>query len=90
VIHFYERPDIQMLFDLAVDEGEVKNNANQYRETHQKLFDEMMRYFEEVGARIPKGNPDYDPEAYKADGNYGDRVRWGPFEGERTLEDDEI
>jgi hypothetical protein len=79
-----------MLFDLNVDEGEVKNVARQNPETHQTLYEEMMRYFEVVGARIPKGNPDYDPETYKADGDHGDRVRWGPFEGERPLEDDEI
>jgi arylsulfatase A-like enzyme len=27
---------------------------------HQRLYNEMMHYFEEVGARIPKKNPDCD------------------------------
>jgi arylsulfatase A-like enzyme len=90
VIHFYERPDISMLFDLAADEGEVMSIAKQNPEIHQKLYYEMMRYFEEVGARIPKVNPDYDPEVYKNDERYEERIQWGPFEGQRTLDDDEI
>jgi hypothetical protein len=42
-----------------------------------------------VGARIPKENPDYDPAVYQAADEYDKRVLWGPFEGERPLEDDE-
>ena len=90
VIHFYERPDIPMLFDLSGDIGEVTNIAKENPDTHQKLYDEMMRYFEEVEARFPKVNPDYDPEAYKNDRQTKERIQWGPFEGQRTLEDDEI
>lgn len=89
VIHFYERPDIPMLFDLSADEGEVKNLAKKDSETHKKLFNEMMRYFEETGARIPKLNPDYDFDIYKKAKYSNDRVLWGPFEGERPLEEDE-
>ena len=90
VVHFYERPDIPMLFDLSTDIGEVTNIAKQNPETHKKLYDEMMRYFEEVGARFPKVNPDYDPGVYKNDKRYEERIQWGPFEGQRTLDDDEI
>jgi hypothetical protein len=90
VIHFYERPEIPMRFDLALDEGEVKNVAKQNPETHQKLYDEMMRYFEEVGARMPKVNPEYDPEVYKKAKEYEPRIQWGPFEGQRTVDNDEI
>jgi arylsulfatase A-like enzyme len=90
VIHFYERPVISMLFDLSNDIGEVTNIAKQNPETHQKLHDEMMRYFEEVGARIPKENPDYDPKVYRKAKEYQSRIQWGPFEGQRTLDDDEI
>ncbi len=90
VIHFYERPDIPMLFDLSGDIGEVTNIAKQNSETHQKLYDEMMSYFEQVGARFPKINPDYDPEIYKSDKKTRERIQWGPFEGQRTLDDDEI
>ena len=89
LIHFYERPDIPMLFDLSVDEGEVNNIAKTYPNEHKKLYDEMMRYFKQVGARIPKMNPDYDPDVYKKDKEYEKRVMWGPFEGQRPLEEDE-
>ena len=90
VIHFYHRPDIPMLFDLSDDIGEVKNIAKQLPEKHKKLYEEMMRYLEEVGARFPKVNPDYDPEVYKMDRKTKERIQWGPFEGQRTLDDDEI
>lgn len=89
LMHFYERPDIPMLFDLAADEGEVTNIAKQNPELHKQLFDQMMSYFKQVGARMPKVNPDYDPETYKAIKNYDQRMLWGPFEGKRPLEKDE-
>jgi hypothetical protein len=88
-MHFYEFPDIPMLFDIGSDPGEVKNIAKQDPETHRELYDEMMRYFEEVGARFPRVNPDYDPEEYRKDRRTRERIMWGPFEGERPLEDDE-
>ena len=47
-----------------------------------------MRYFEEVGARFPKINPDHDPEVYKKQKDYRERIQWGPFEGQRPLEED--
>ncbi len=50
----------------------------------------MMRYFEEVGARIPKANPDVDMNVYWNDDDANMRTIWGPFKGERPLEDDEI
>jgi len=89
VIHFYESPDIPMLFDLAQSDGEVSNIAKQYPEEHKRLYTEMMQYFTEVGARIPKINPDYDPEIYKQDKRYGSRMEYGAFEGKRPLEGDE-
>jgi hypothetical protein len=89
VMHFYERPDIPMLFDLSQDEGEVKNIAKAHPEEHRKLFDEMMSYFKKVGPRIPKKNPNYDPAVYKKDKNYKIRMAWGPFEGQRPLDEDE-
>lgn len=89
VIHFYERPEIPLLFDLAADPGEVNNIAREHAEEHKQLFDEMMSYFKQVGARIPKRNPDYNAATYQAAKEYEKRVKWGPFEGKRTLEDDE-
>jgi arylsulfatase A-like enzyme len=89
VIHFYERPDVPMLFDLSADPGEVNNIAKSHPQEHQQLHDEMMDYFEKVGARIPKANPDHDPDVYRQDQEYEKRTMWGPFEGRRPLEEDE-
>lgn len=89
VLHFYAQPDIPMLFDLSGDFGEVSNIARQHPETHKRLHDEMMSYLNEVGARFPKTNPNYDPEFYRQLKNYQEHQMWGPFEGRRPLEDDE-
>jgi arylsulfatase A len=90
VMHFYEFPEIPMLFDLSGDAGEVRNIANDKPEEHKKLYNEMMNYLDEVGARYPKANPNYDAQKYQEDNKTEGRLRWGPFEGERELEDDEI
>ena len=89
VIHFYERPDLAMLFDLEKDEGETDNIADENPKKHESLFQEMMRYFEEVGARIPKQNPEFDRDFYQAQKEYPERVKWGPFAGRRKLNEDE-
>ncbi|MCM8538457.1 MAG: sulfatase [Lentisphaeraceae bacterium] len=89
VMHFYERPDIPMLFDLSVDSGEVNNVAKQNPETHKRLFDEMMDYTKAVGGKFPKTNPKFDKEKYTKDKDYKKRMMWGPFEGKRPLEADE-
>ncbi|WDI41571.1 sulfatase [Bremerella sp. P1] len=89
LLHFYERPEVPMLFDLSQDVGEVHNIAEKNSSEHKKLFKQMMAYFEEVGARIPKPNPKFDPTAYQQSNDYEKRVRWGPFDGDRPLEDDE-
>ena len=49
----------------------------------------MMTYFEKVGARIPKLNPDADLTAYEQDKDYRKRKGWGAFTGSRPLEEDE-
>lgn len=89
VMHFYDHPEIAMLFDLTQSDGEVENVAKKYPEEHERLYHEMMRYFKEVGARIPKKNPDYDPAVYKADNRYESRLQYGAFEGKRPLAEDE-
>lgn len=92
VIHFYEKPDLPILLDLGKDEAETTNIAGKNPKRHRELFDEMFRYFKEVGARIPKLNPDYDKEAEKtwhASEEYRKKAQFGPFEGKRKLASDE-
>ncbi len=89
LLHFYEQPDIPMLFDLSGDMGEVHNIAAHESDTHQRLFNDMMSYFKKVGARIPKPNPDFDASVYEQDKEYPKRKLWGAFTGSRPLEVDE-
>lgn len=89
VLHFYERPDVPMLFDLAKDQGEVHNIAADHPREHEQLHGELMDYLERVGARMPKPNPDFDPAVYRSDKGYEKRKTWGPFTGRRPLDDDE-
>lgn len=89
LLHFYERPDIPMLFDLSRDRGEVHNIATAQPQKHKHLYDELMTYLTKVEARIPKPNPEYDPQVYKNAKEYEQRKAWGPFEGSRPLEADE-
>jgi len=90
VIHFYGRPEIPMLFDVSVDIGEVTNIARRQPQIHEDMYDGMMHYLEEVGARFPKVNPEYDPDVYREHKDFARRTIWGPVGGRRTLEDDEI
>ncbi|MFY0653493.1 MAG: sulfatase [Cyclobacteriaceae bacterium] len=90
VLHFYEHPNIPMLFDISKDPGEISNLARQNTGLHQKLHSTMMGYFKEVGARFPKENPNYDADEYNKDKKTKDRVMWGAFKGKRPLEEDEI
>ena len=89
VMHFYERPDIPMLFDLKTSEGEVVNIVRQKPKRHEAMLKDLMVYLEKVGGRLPKDNPDYDPEVYRNLKNYEQRMAWGPFEGRRPLAEDE-
>ena len=81
VIHFYERPDVPMLFDLGKDPGEVRNLAKTRPEEHKMLHTAMMRYLKAVDARMPKVNPDYD--AYPLPGAEG--IRHPDAVGDRLL-----
>jgi arylsulfatase A len=90
VVHFWERPDIPMYFDVANDIGEVSNIAETDSAGHKILHDDMMQYLENVDARIPLyPNPDYDSLEYASSKEYNQRVLWGPFTGDRELEEDE-
>lgn len=90
VIHFYQRPDIPMLFDLEADEAETTNLAGDMPEEHRRLFAQMTTYLSGVKARIPKLNPDYKPaDSPKGKANH-DLEAWGPFAGQRPPAADEF
>ena len=89
LLHFYERPDLPMLFDLTSDLGEVHNIASAHPKEHRRLYDDMMNYFDQVGARLPKPNPNYDAAAYGKSKEHEKRIQWGPFAGSRQLAEDE-
>lgn len=57
VVHFYERPELPMLFDLSKDMGEVENIATLQADTHKKLHGEMMAYLKQVGGAFAEGEP---------------------------------
>lgn len=89
VIHFYESPNIPMMFNLETDQGEVYNVATQNPEKHKALFERMMKYFHQVGARFPKRNPEFDLAYYQKQKDYDKKQAWGAFQGKRDLEEDE-
>ncbi len=65
-LHFYENPELKLLFDLSSDVGESTNLADKYPKKQKQLYDEMMTYFKDVNARIPKPNPQYSYADFKA------------------------
>ncbi|MEM1061402.1 MAG: sulfatase-like hydrolase/transferase [Planctomycetota bacterium] len=83
VMHFYGRPELPILFDLAEDQGESHNIAAERPEEHSRLHGELFAYLDEVGARLPKTNPDYDPEYFEGLKDYKGQEKYGPFEGRR-------
>lgn len=89
LLHFYERPDLPMLFELTKDQGEVYNIAKSKPQEYEQLSNAMWTYFESVGARIPKANPAYDAAVYQQAKEYEARTRWGPFATSRPYEPDE-
>jgi arylsulfatase A-like enzyme len=96
VMYFYETPvrfpshEPIMLFDLSADAGEYTNIFPEKQKLGQRLYDEMIEYFKDVGARMPLvPNPNYDKSIYKSDASYADRILWGPFQGTRPTEEDE-
>jgi arylsulfatase A-like enzyme len=59
LIHFYETGQNQ-LFDLQADIGESRNLAEAKPELATSLAKQLADYLREVGAAMPKPNPNYD------------------------------
>lgn len=89
LMHFYQTPEIPMLFDLKKDPGERNNIATFMPEKHSQLLDQMNAYFKHVDAKIPKTNPNYDPDVFAQAPDYQMFQQWSAFEGTRPLGGDE-
>lgn len=60
LIEFFETGELE-LYDLKMDRSEQRNLAAMNPERAQMLQRELSRWRKEVGARMPRPNPDYDP-----------------------------
>jgi arylsulfatase A-like enzyme len=77
LIHFYETGE-DHLFDLKADIGESRNLAAAKPELATSLGKQLSDYLREVGAAMPKLNPNYDPSkepAKKGGGKAGKSKR---------------
>ena len=61
LLRFYETGE-QALFDLSQDVGERRDLADTMPEKVAELARRLDRYLQDVGARMPVPNPDYDPD----------------------------
>ncbi len=65
LIKWYEGPTYE-LYNLHADIGEQQNRAEQMPARVRELNELLVRMQEETNARLPRGNPDYDPAAEQA------------------------
>jgi arylsulfatase A-like enzyme len=61
LIHYYEE-DTQQLFNLAEDPYEQKDMASVETERAQQMHQQLMKYLNEVGAKFPEFDPEFDAE----------------------------
>jgi arylsulfatase A-like enzyme len=61
LIKSYETNQTQ-LFDLTRDIGETQDLSEKMPEKTKELHERLSRYLKEVGASMPRINPEYDPE----------------------------
>ena len=60
LLEFFEDNHLE-LYNLAEDIGEENNVARQHPAKARELYNRMVQWREEVGARLPTPNPKYDP-----------------------------
>lgn len=60
LIHYWEDGS-EELYDLETDIGEEKNILDQQPEIARRLSNTLLRWLTEVGASLPKPDPEYDP-----------------------------
>ncbi|VGO23529.1 sulfatase [Pontiella sulfatireligans] len=69
LLHFYEWPDQELLFNLTDDLGEQSNLAAVQPERSSQMVKQLMSQIKTVGGYFPKPNPDADPNAKVYDPN---------------------
>lgn len=69
LLHFYEWPDKNFIYDLATDLGEKKDLSQKAPEQTKELHEQLMRKLKEVGAYLPKPNPEAAPNPNRYDPN---------------------
>lgn len=82
LIHYYE-DEREELYNLENDLKELNNVAGENPEIREKLSKQLFRYLNEVGARYPVSDPQYDATKEK---EYLDKVineRWPELEKQR-------
>lgn len=82
LIHYYE-DGREELYNLIVDSQEQQNVSNSNKELTESLSKQLFAYLEEVGARYPVADPEYDP---KLEAQYLEKVvqeRWPRLEKQR-------
>ncbi|MGM0530879.1 MAG: sulfatase [Bacteroidota bacterium] len=65
LIHLYET-DTQELYNLENDISELRNLASYYPERTEALKNKLFDYLEEVNAKYPRKDPQYDEELERA------------------------
>lgn len=63
LLHYYEWPDKEWLFNLNDDLGETNNLAAAQRERSAQMAKQLMNQIKSVGGYFPKPNPNADPKA---------------------------
>ena len=66
VVHLYEQPEAELLFDTWTDAGETRSLAGEHPEVYAGLKERLFTYLADVGARMPIPNPDHDAEELAA------------------------
>ena len=94
LIEFYE-DGRRELFDLTTDPGENRNLAADRPQVVKRLAANLEAWRKETGARLPKPNPNYEPNPPAADGSItlhartarvtGTQLRYEPLPHKETL-----
>jgi len=71
LIHYYE-DDHEELYNLKTDEDETTDVAAEHKEIVKELSEKLFSYLDEVGAKFPTKDPEYDPQKEK---EYLERVK---------------